>query len=120
MTEKLEIVGGLKAALERGWSLEQAKQSLLNAGYNPRDIEDSSRALNSGVLLMSEPIHAETRGKFKKIEHPEEEYIEKRKGKGTIIIVVLSLIFISLIGLLFATIFAKEKLFEILKSLGIA
>ena len=47
--EKPELIAGLKQALERGYSLEQAMQSFKNAGYGSRDVEDSARSLR-GVL----------------------------------------------------------------------
>jgi len=50
---KEEIVSGLKQAIERGYSLEQAKQSFVNAGYNNRDISDSASSL--GGIITSNP-----------------------------------------------------------------
>ena len=47
--EKPEIVAGIKNAVERGSSLEKAKQSFINAGYNKADVEDSAKSL-SGVI----------------------------------------------------------------------
>ncbi len=46
---KEQILAGLKNAIERGYSLELAKQSFINAGYNPRDIEEAANEL-SGVI----------------------------------------------------------------------
>ena len=46
---KEQILAGLKNAIERGYSLELAKQSFINAGYNPRDVEEAANEL-SGVI----------------------------------------------------------------------
>jgi len=39
-----EILGGLKAALERGQNLKQAMMSFYQAGYKKEEIEDAARA----------------------------------------------------------------------------
>ncbi len=44
-----DILGGLRNALSRGESLNQAMRSFLNAGYNKEEIEEAARALESGV-----------------------------------------------------------------------
>jgi hypothetical protein len=41
-------VGGLTNALERGSTLQKAKQSFINAGYKPEDIEAASKKV-SGI-----------------------------------------------------------------------
>ena len=40
-----DILGGLKSALTRGYSLEEAMVSFYNAGYKKEDIEDAAREL---------------------------------------------------------------------------
>lgn len=47
--EKPEITSGIKQAIEKGYSLEQAKASFVNAGYNRYDVEDSAKSF-SGVI----------------------------------------------------------------------
>ena len=46
--EKAEIIAGLRSALARGYSLEFAKKSFVNAGYNSQDVEDSAALLTTG------------------------------------------------------------------------
>lgn len=48
--EKQEIVAGLKSALERGYSIQQAIQSFINSGYNRQDVLDSARNINTAVI----------------------------------------------------------------------
>ncbi len=50
-----EILGGLKNALERGQSLDKAVQSFINAGYNPRLVQEAATELSSGVTVMTNP-----------------------------------------------------------------
>ena len=40
-----EILGGLKAALEKGQQLREAMLSFYNSGYNKEEIEEAARAL---------------------------------------------------------------------------
>ena len=47
-----ELLGGLKNALERGQSLEQAKQSFINAGYNLNEIESTTSMLSSAQQIQ--------------------------------------------------------------------
>lgn len=41
-----EIIGGLRNAIERGASLEQAVQSFINAGYNPIEVKQAAQSLS--------------------------------------------------------------------------
>lgn len=50
-----DIVGALRNALERGASLEQAKQSVLNAGYSTEEVEESCNYLHAGSVLNLDP-----------------------------------------------------------------
>ena len=40
-----EIIGGIKNALERGISLDKAAQSFINAGYNPKEVQEAVQVL---------------------------------------------------------------------------
>lgn len=51
--EEPELIAGLKNAVDRGYSLELAVQSFINAGYNRQDIEDSARSLGYGGGIIS-------------------------------------------------------------------
>jgi len=46
---KDEIVAGMRNALARGQSLEQAARSFINAGYNPQEVKAATQTLSSGV-----------------------------------------------------------------------
>ena len=48
-----DILGGLRLALSRGQSLENAMQSFYNSGYTKEDIEEAARALKEGGLQPS-------------------------------------------------------------------
>jgi len=44
-----EIMGGLKGALEHGYSLDAAVRSMINAGYNPAEVKQAASMLDQGV-----------------------------------------------------------------------
>lgn len=46
-----DILGGLKNALERGESLEQAKASFIDAGYPREEVEEAALALSRTPTL---------------------------------------------------------------------
>jgi hypothetical protein len=50
-----EILGGLRNALERGYSFEQAVQSFINAGYNPNDVREAAAYMSQGAISLVHP-----------------------------------------------------------------
>lgn len=55
-----DIVGGLRNALERGASLEQAIRSFMNAGYAETDVRDAAKLLEGGAITFA--LQQPTRG----------------------------------------------------------
>ncbi len=47
-----EILSGLKNAKERGFSLEQAMQSFINAGYDAREVREAGDILSRGFTPL--------------------------------------------------------------------
>jgi len=130
--EKEEIIAGLRQAIERGHSLEQAKQSFLNAGYNSREVEEAAASI-SGVLTEFPEIHSsdyqqqqsqQTQQSFlskqpqqAKLQfqpqpiqqfQPIQQYQQPKKSRKLIIFLIIFLLI--LIAGLIATIFFKEKI----------
>lgn len=52
---KDEIQAGLKNAIERGSSLEEAVQSFIAAGYNPVEVKEAANSINSGATSVITP-----------------------------------------------------------------
>ena len=48
-----EIAAGIRNALERGSSLEEAVQSFINAGYNPNEVEEAASVFSASGLSMA-------------------------------------------------------------------
>jgi hypothetical protein len=50
-----DIVAGLRNALERGISIESAKNSLLSAGYSVEDVNEAASSISAGSAISNEP-----------------------------------------------------------------
>ena len=143
--QKEEIIAGLKIAVEKGYSFEQAKRSFINAGYKQEDVEDSAAFLSSGVISM--PSASEISKNYVpsnsfEIKASQQPYQQNRQytqgwqnqqaknspqqniqiqnqkvtrtGK---LVIILAIILFLLLLFLFATIFFKKQVSEILNSL---
>lgn len=55
----MDLVAAIKNALDRGYTLEQAKQTLINSGYGTSEIDGAARYLTGGFGTTPETI-AET------------------------------------------------------------
>lgn len=47
-----EIQSGLRNALERGYSMEEAVKSFITAGYNPVEVKEAANALGSNIIPL--------------------------------------------------------------------
>lgn len=109
-----EIVGGLKNALERGVPLQQAKQSFINSGYSPRDVEAAAQQLTSGASTIlpeqnvtSTPIQPLKINQFNNYSSQDipvssspmfSKPEKKQAGKGTVAVIFILLILILVLG----------------------
>lgn len=55
---KDDLASGIKNALERGYSMDQAVQSLINAGYSPNDVREAQQIFSRGSV--SSTIYPQT------------------------------------------------------------
>ena len=97
---KEELVAGLRNALEHGASLEEARNSFLNAGYNRIEVESATREVSSGggaskiISNYETPVQNEV-PRETQVEKP----IEKKKdGKKILLIGLIVLALIALLG----------------------
>jgi hypothetical protein len=56
LNKQQELAGGIKNALERGEPLAKAKQSFLNAGYNPEEINAAVNSMASMIRPTAQPL----------------------------------------------------------------
>ncbi len=108
-----EIVSGLKNAIERGFSLDSAVRSFINAGYNPSEVQQAASMISSGVstIMPIQQDYYETNIDSKSQTPPSPIYQPRVKNKGrTWVVVLLSVILILLLIGLAAIIFFKDKI----------
>ncbi len=55
-----DIVAGLRNALERGISIDSAKNSLLSAGYSMEDVEEATNFISAGAALSAQPQYVKS------------------------------------------------------------
>jgi len=83
------LEGGLRNALDRGYSIEKAKQSFLNSGYKVQEIEKAAAKIAAGprtqVVQPEETLSAKTPIK----KFPEKPKTEKKISKKLIIILII-------------------------------
>jgi len=118
-----DILGGLKAALSRGESINQAMTSFHNAGYKKEDIESAARALQ--IQQQAQPIKQITETPKQKLVKTTKKQIQRvsnyeqnpKKFKGKLITFLLVFILLFLLGVLAAVFFFKEELVEFFNNL---
>jgi len=133
--ERPDIMAGINQAVEKGESLEKAKQTFLDAGYSSQDVEDSVRAINSGVIphfvnntsnqqispsaqpaLQSSPSQSQQQVQ---IQTPSFQPAQESSGGRIFLIVLLIIILLIALGGLAVVLFAKDQAVSFLESIGI-
>ena len=54
-----EISGGIKNALDRGEPLEKAKQTFINAGYTPQEVQEAAQMAGPAPVQAAKPLNPE-------------------------------------------------------------
>ncbi|MBS3066048.1 hypothetical protein J4229_03330 [Candidatus Pacearchaeota archaeon] len=55
-----EIAAGIKNALNRGFNLEEATSSFINAGYNQQEVNEASSYISRGISPLPSPMKEES------------------------------------------------------------
>ena len=114
-----EFASTIKNSLEQGESIEKVKQSFINAGYNPQEVEKASAQNSTSMIIKpaettskkSEPILKPVKLKPlpEKTEESKVEYEKPQKSNfGIIILIVASVLILigsALLGLYWDRIF---------------
>ena len=96
-----EISGILKNGIDRGWQIEEIKQSLLNSGYSIKEIESEMAVFQAQPALSVEvrdENHEEKQNKQKLNSYRTAEI--SHDGKSSILIFIIILLFVLSLGLL--------------------
>ena len=111
-----DIITGLRNAIQRGYSLDMAKSSFINAGYPKKEVEEAASQFTQTSLHLS--AHENSLNTKIPIagENPEEEtkkeikvQIRKKFDKKIVLLVVLLIL---LIGGLAASIIFQKVIME--------
>ena len=94
---KEELAAGIRNALGRGASLDEAAESFVRAGYNPKEVHEALELITSGATEMSASPE-ETQSMETPLPTPKS--VKKRDWKIIGIVVLLVLIALGLVGLL--------------------
>ena len=105
-----ELEGGLKNALDRGYSIEKAKQSFLNSGYKSQEIEKAAVKITAEPRTQIVQPKETTSVKIPVKKFPEKQNTNKKISKKLIIILitisVLIIIGAGILGIFWDKIFA--------------
>jgi len=122
---KEEIIAGLKQAITRGYSLELAKQSFINAGYNSKEVEEASSSLG-GVITEFPQFHQTQEAEEIRAKQPQQikQQIQfpakKHRARNIIIIIlviILAVILLAFLGILIGMLLSPDATKELIKSL---
>ena len=108
-----DIIAGLKNAVERGESLEKAKQSFISAGYPPAEVEAASRFVHAGVLT---PISEKEKLPLPRPQPPTQSALQKSeksirgKIKRNFKIISLIVLLAILIAIFILTLIFRENI----------
>ena len=120
----MDILEGLKFAISRGETLQQAMQSFYNAGYDRKDIEESAKALQSQIhqeqiqkpKLVKSENNIKKPAKLSGLQPPKttqkiSNYEQEKNPRKKMILIVTSLLIV-LIVILAGIFFFRENLLE--------
>ncbi len=123
----MDLEGGIKNALERGSSIEDAVQSFLNAGYSEQEVKEAADKVNPSVLSQISPLEKKspsqtlTPPRYSPPPSPKlkpepamiQSNIVQKKSSGLLIFLIFILII--LLGTLAVSIIFQDQITEFLK-----
>ncbi len=122
---RMDIIAGLKNAVERGYSLEQAKQSLRNSGYSEGDINEASNYLSGGFVNVqhipqqNHPVQSIQTSQHSNYQYQNQQILQPKKQKWKIsaFLILLILILFLLVSFLVLSLIFKDELIQLFKNL---
>jgi len=130
-----DIIGGIRNALDRGATLEQAAKSFINAGYNESEVRQAAKVFGEGAISMTSP-EVQSPSQKPQITQPQPVQppgqmlvptqartraqplpISTKTKRFPIKIIILIMILLILFGVLAATIFFRGQIIDFLTNL---
>ncbi len=116
---RLDIITGLKNAVERGYSLEQAKQTLINSGYNTQEVEEASNYLTGGFTNIQQQVTSQQtiqqNVQMPRVYRSVNE--QPNHGKYNFLLTFLFLILFMLVSFLVVSVIFKQELISLFQDL---
>ena len=101
---KEELAAGIKNALERGSSLEEAMNSFIHAGYNPAEVREASQIASGGATSIAIQSHQNLIPAPEKAlpPIPSSKSVKFTNWKVIAIIILIVVIGLGLLGIIFS------------------
>ncbi|MBX4196831.1 hypothetical protein KW805_04550 [Candidatus Pacearchaeota archaeon] len=122
-----EILAGLKNAMERGSSVDDAVNSFINAGYNAMEVREAAKALTgdttSTIISPQEPVTQKSKYPLPPSQSIPPPVISRPlqsqpRKKNMVLIVFLLLILFILVGAIIFVLVKGDAITEYLSSLS--
>ncbi len=116
MGTKEDIFGGLKQALARGFSLQQAKQSFINAGYSSQEVNEAASSIDERNVRKGtrfKPLPSPSG----EIPPPPQNNKQKTQKSSNKMIIILLSIFLILLAFLIISLVFKDQIIDFLSRL---
>ncbi len=115
-----EILSGLRNAVARGFSLDDAAQSFMNSGYNPAEIKEAVYLISKGFsplpttkdFVVSKPQEGAPFAAKQEIAEP-----EKKKGSSITKWIIIILVALVILGILIPMLLFREQFLGVVDSI---
>src|SRR3989344_3443188 len=109
-----DILAGLRNAVERGYSLEQARNTLINSGYNLNEVNEAVAYLTGGLggsvqQYNSQAQQIQPQANQNSAQQTQIPNSEKPKKKFPWVVVLLSTFLIALVIVLILVLVLKDQ-----------
>ena len=118
-----DILAGLRNAVERCYSIEQARNTLINSGYNLNEVNEAVAYMTGGLagVGQQQQIQPQQTQNIKPIQPQnsaqQTQTEEKPKKKFPWMVVLLSTFLIALVIVLILVLIFKDQVTELLQKL---
>ncbi len=113
---KEEIAAGIRNALERGSSVEEAIQSFINAGYNSDEVRQAADLVMHGATSIISPTENSAGNPPVNAESNQTVIIPEPKKSGKLKAILLITTLVILLGALGVSLFYKDAILELINS----
>ncbi len=107
-----DIIAGLRNAVERGYSLDQARNTLINSGYNLNDVNESVAYMTGGLAGAGQQQQIQPQNSPQQTQTE-----EKSKKKFPWVVVLLSTLLIVFVIVLILVLIFKDQVTDFLQKL---